>query len=358
MFVSLSRAALLLLVFAACEKKEETPPLMRSVKYATVQNLGKGEERIFSGTSHAELETKLSFKVAGTIERLPVGSGEFIQAGTMIAQLDQLDYQLKEQETEAALLDAEAKFRNAASDYARIRELYETKSVSRQEYDAARAAAESAKANVKAAAKKVALAKAQLDYTTLLAPRDGWLYSVPVEERENVTVGQTIAILHSGNLIDVKVSIPENYIANIKKGDDVVVTFDAQPGKSYPASISKVGVASTVSTTFPVTAKLKGAVLGIRPGMAAEVRFYFLRPPGERGVVVPASAVLGEGAERFVYVLHREGNDVGSVEKRKVVIGLITNEGMQILQGLKEGELIVTAGIPFLHDGEKVRVIP
>ncbi len=357
MFVLVSRLLLLLLI-VSCEKKEVHPPELRPVKYAVVQNLGKGEERIFSGAAHAELETKLSFKVAGTIERLPVGSGEFVTGGVMIAQLDQLDYQLKEQETEAALLDAEAKLRNAGSDYMRIRELYETKSVSRQELDAARASAESAKANVKAAAKKVELAKAQLDYTTLLAPRDGWLYSVPVEERENVSVGQTIAILHSGNLIDVKVSMPENYIADIKKGDDVVVTFDAQPGKSFLASVSKVGVASSVSTTFPVTVKLKGEAVGIRPGMAAEVRFTFLRPKGERGVVIPSTAVLGEGAERFVFVLHKEENEEGTVEKRKVVIGLITNEGIQILQGLNEGELIVTAGIPFLHDGEKVRVIP
>lgn len=350
------RASSLLLLFlcVSCEQKPAEPPLLRPVKFETVKSYGIGEQRFFNGTAAAELETKLSFKVAGTIERLPVASGQFVEKGALIAQLDQLDYQLQAQEAEAALLDAEAKMRNAISDYARIRELYETKSVSRQELDASRASAESAKANVKASTKKVEMAKAQLDYTTLLAPTDGWLYSVPVEERENVAVGQTVAVLHSGNLIDVVVHVPENYLADVKYGDEVTVFFDAQPGKSYKAEVSKIGVASDVSTAFPVKVKIQGGAPGIRPGMAAEVEFSFPRPPEERGVVVPSSAILGEGPDRYIFVLHLPE---GVVEKRKVEVGRISNNGVQILQGLKEGDLIITAGVTFLQDGEKVRAI-
>jgi membrane fusion protein, multidrug efflux system len=328
----------------------------RPVKVEQVQEYGREEERFFNGTARAEVETKLSFKVAGTIEKLPVQSGMYVKAGDLIAQLDPLDYQLQEQEAQASLLDAEAKMRNALSDYARIRELYETKSVSRQELDAARTAADSSKANVKAATKRLEQAKAQLDYTTLRAPSDGALFSVPVEERENVTVGQTIAVIHLGNLINVEVPMPENYIAEIKKGEDVRVTFDSQPGKSFTASVFKIGVASGASTTFPVTVKLKEAAAGIKPGMTAEVLFHFKAKEGG-GVIVPASAVIGENGARFVFVVHRGADNVATVERRSVEIGRITNQGMQILKGLQAGDWIVTAGGTFLQDGEKVRVM-
>ena len=154
---------ILTLAWLGCEKEKKAPEVLRPVRFETVYATGGDRARTFAGMSQAGQESRLSFKVAGTIKRIAVSLGDAVQPRSLIAELDPSDYRLQVQQAEASLDAARAQERNAEAAYERVRQLYETNSASRNDLDAARAGQESASAQVKALSKQLELAGARLD---------------------------------------------------------------------------------------------------------------------------------------------------------------------------------------------------
>ena len=116
-----------------------------------------------------------------------------------------------------------------------------------------------------------------------------------------------------------------------------------------------VPMAVTFATTFPVTVRLERTVEGLRPGMAAEVAFRFESTDRRERVIVPLVAVGEDRNGRFVFVVQRVDSITGVVLRRPVTVGeLTTDEGFEILEGLVDGELVVTAGISRIADSMRV----
>ncbi len=347
-------------ILGGCGDSSQVEPeeLIRPVRSERVFLTGSDQVRAFSGTAKAGLEAKLSFKVAGTLQRLFVKVGDKVRQGQVLAALDPQDYDLQVQRAEAALARAKASARSASADYARVRALYENRNASRNDLDQARAAAESSRAQVASSAKELELARLQSGYTRLIAPAACYVASVPVEVNENVRAGQTVMEVVCGSRLEVEVSIPEVFIARVEKGSGVTVTFDAIPGIRFPAVVTKVGVASgRTGTTFPVTVQLQQRVPGFRSGLAAEVMFRFEGRKGQARMLVPPVAVGEDRDGRFVFVVEEIVGGLGIVRRRPVVVGELTAEGLEILDGLVDGERIVTAGVRRLHDGRQVRLM-
>jgi multidrug efflux pump subunit AcrA (membrane-fusion protein) len=168
------------------------------------------------------------------------------------------------------------------------------------------------------------------------------------------------------------VAIPEAYVAQIKRGNAVTVTFDALPGKEFAATVTKVGVGATGgATTFPVTALLKEPDPTIRSGLAANMTFAFGGTNKRPYIVVPMQAVGEDRNGRFVFLLERKGQGRDVVRRRSVSVGGVAPtdcrllgtlgsqkcEGLEMLEGLEDGELVVTAGVKRLKDGDEVKVL-
>lgn len=346
--------------FSACggQDQAEQEELIRPVRSQQVFLSGSDQVRTFSGTAQAGLEAKLSFKVAGTIQRLMVKVGDKVRQGQVIAALDPQDYDLQVQRSEAALARAKASARSASADYSRVRALYENRNASRNDLDQARAAAESSRAEVASGSKDLELARLQLGYTRLNAPAACYVASAPAEVNENVKAGETIMEVVCGSRLEVEVGVPEVFIARVKKGSAVTATFDAIPGLQFPSIVTKVGVASgRTGTTFPVTVQLQQRVPGFRSGLAAEVIFRFEGRKGEARILVPSVAVGEDREGRYVYVLDELIDGVGRVTRTPVVIGELHAEGLEIIDGLSDGTRIVTAGVRRIHEGQQVRLM-
>jgi RND family efflux transporter MFP subunit len=362
----------------ACSDEEPPPPPLRPVRTQEVVATGSSRVRTFSGATRAGIETRLSFRVPGQIRRLPVRVGDRVAAGTLLAELERTDYTLAVEQRRASLAQAGAAERKASADYERVRQLYENQNASRNDLDAARAAFESATAQVEAATKQLEMAERQLDYTELRAPVDCDVAAVLVEVNENVQAGQGVVILTAGDALEVEVAMPEILIAQVAEGDPVEVVIDAMPGERFAATVTEVGVQPTGSaTTFPVKVRLETAVDAIRPGMAAEVAFRFEASGGGETIYVPAVAVGEDRAGRFVFVAEPEtggddaagtaGATIGAttaaattavVHRRAVTVGNLTADGIEIEDGLEEGDLVVTAGVSKIQDGMRVKLMP
>ena len=353
------------------ETAEET--VIRPVRYEEALAVGAKRERQLSGIAKAGVESQLSFRVGGTIEDLAVTVGRDVSKGDLIARLDATDMQLQLQEAEAALAQAEAAERKAEADYDRVRGLYENQIASKSDLDAARAQAESTGAQVEAARQRLARARRQLSYTRLTAPLDGAIAAVRAEVNENIQPGQTVALLASGSRPEVEVAVPEALISQVREGDAAEVTFDALPGAVFPAVVTEVGVAMTGNASaFLVTVLLEVSDGAIRSGMAATVTLRFgphngsaVGSGGKERILVRPVAVGEDRGGRYVFVLEPEaagepddtGERLAVARRRAVEVGELTPEGLEIRAGLADGELVATAGVRRIRDGQTVKLL-
>lgn len=336
---------------------EEPEPIsdIRPVRVHRVELRGAVIQRTLAGVARAGVESRLSFRVSGTIDRVSAALGDRVRRGQALARLDPTDYELRVEEAEAGLAQGQASLRKAEADYERVRALYENNNASKSELDAARAGAESAQAAVESGSKRLEQAQQQLGYTVLRAPADGDIASVSVEVNENVRAGQEMFLLTAGAQPEVEVAVPETMIGRIEVGLPVEVSFDSLPGRGFAAKVSEVGVAVTgAASTFQVAVQLDEADPAIRSGMAGEVTFRVQAAGGAESLVVPGVAVGEDDQGRFVYVVDPAGDGTAVVHRRSVEVGRLA-EGIEIVAGLEAGEVIVTAGVRRLSEGMTVR---
>jgi RND family efflux transporter MFP subunit len=346
---------MLALALVACSDPPPPPEAeLRPIRSLTVRETGGERSRAFSGTFRATVRSRLSFRVSGVVQRLPVSVGQSVRVGQLLAQLDPQDYELQVQEARARLTQARAARRNAQAERDRVRELYENDNASLSAWDQARAAAESADAQVESLDKRLELAERQLSFTRLTAPVDGAIAETSVEVNENVNAGDTVVTLTSGTLPEVAIAVPAALIAEIGEGDQVTVSCEAYADEVLPATVIEVGVAAIGTTTYPVRVRLDSERDLIRPGMAAEVTFRFAAGGGSDRIIVPPVAVGEDRQGRFVFVVDDRGDGTAEVHRHTVVVGELTTEGLEVIDGLGDGDVIVTAGVRRLEDGRVV----
>jgi membrane fusion protein, multidrug efflux system len=364
MIKKLNPGSVLLLLFTllltACDKGEDsvTEEIIRPVRY-TRASLNDGmTERVFSGTSKAEVESSLSFKVSGTLLTRSVNVGDQLKAGQVIASLDPAEFNISKHEAEASLANALAEMRRAKHNYERVKTLYENDNTSKHDLDSARAAAESAAAHVESVGQKLRSAKLQLSYTKLHSPGLCAVANTYMKENENVSAGTAIVKVNCGDCPEVKISVPGSFISQIVSGSEVEVSFDAFSDQHFKAIVTEVGVSSAgTSTAFPVTVALQEGCDQIRAGMAADVGFEFSTGGGDATIMVPEVAVGEDRKGRYVFVLQQDQDLNWITQRRSVELGEFSQDGLVISSGLKEGELVVTAGVRRIIDGQKVKLL-
>ncbi len=360
----LAPVLLLALVAWSCADEVVAPEaVVRPVRIHRVTASDSTQWVAYAGVAKAGIESRLSFRVAGTVEEVPVKVGDRVRRGTVLARLDRTDYELSVEQSEASVAQARASLRQAEADYDRTRALYENNNASKAELDAKRAAAESATAQVEAGEKGLDQARQQLAYTRLSSPMTGAVAAVDVEVNENVSAGQALFQLSSDTPPEVEIRVPEVAIAQILAGQQAEVAFDALPGQTVAATVTEVGVSAGGSSTFAVTLRIDEKGDAIRSGMAAEVRLRVggaasaAGTPDAVAILVPLVAVGEDQNGRFVFVVEEGAGEVATVRRRPVVVGDLDERGLLIESGLAAGEVIVTAGVRRLIDGMDVRAV-
>ena len=346
-----------LVAFSSCGEEEKKEEVIRPVRYGEVFVTGGEQTRTFTGTSQAGISTNLSFKVSGTIQSIAVKVGDNVRRGQTLAELDPKDYRLQVQEAEAALVQAQSQAVNSKNNYERVRQLYENRTSSKSDLDAARAADESAQATVDRMQNSLELARRQLSYTVLKAPTNGTIASRMIEINENVQAGQTIAVLNVGKDMEVALGLPENVINNVQRDMRVQVAFPSLQNKSFQGVVGEVSPSvDPSSSTYPVRVRINNPSSDVKSGMSANVSFTFGSDSIEELLVVPTNAVGEDGEGNFVFVIKEEEDNYPRAIKKYIEIGKLTSKGFEVLGGLSLGQKVATAGLQSLLDGQKVRI--
>ena len=338
--------------------ESEGDPIVRPVRYVVVQDAGGAGVLNLSGAVEAADRTRLSFQVAGRIQELAIEMGDEVTDGQRIAALDPVDYELQLQEARATAAQASAEARNARAAYERVRALYSNQNASQADLDSARAARDGAGSAAGAASQAVRRLERQLEYATLSAPSGGTIVEVPVQANEVVSAGQVVAILQSGDTLQVAVDVPESSINRIAADDEVTIVLDALAGQTFDGKVCEIGVPAGGGTVFPVKVTLPEDATGIRTGMAATVTFRFEAEETTEAArfVLPVSAVGEDREGRFVFVVEPTSDGLGVVHRRSVEIGELTGSGIAISSGIETGDRIVTAGVSRIRDELEVQV--
>ena len=349
-----------LLILGACgEAVEETTERLRPVRFVTVHDDSVFRDRSFAGTSKSVRESRLSFKVSGTVINVPVQIGQRLQAGDLIAEIDPTSFALQVQQAQAALLEAEANERRAVTNYERTKGLYANDSASLNDLEATRAQSESARAVVSSATKALEIARLNASYTRLTADSECTIASLNIEVNENASPGQQVAAVSCGDEFEVTLDLPESLIKRVDESTPVSIVFNAIPGEVFDGDITEIAFATaTGSAGFPVVIQVLGEHASLRSGLAANVTFQLdSAAVGGDGVVIPVNAIINDGDGTFVFVAAPTGTEgEATVERRAVSVGELSQNGIEVVNGLSLGDRVITAGLTAIREGQKVLV--
>ncbi len=338
----------------------EEAEIIRPVRVVEISSASSLAQRWFPGRAKATREVTLAFSVSGTLVSRRVDVGDETEAGDVIAHLDPAPFQREVERLSAERNKAKAKLKNASAQTQRQQKLFEGGWVAEARLDTFVAEEQSAKADVGAVTAALERAKLDLGYTNLDAPFAGRIVATYAENFEEVNAKQPIVRLLDTSRIEMIVDIPENLISFAPHLQNVSVSYDPFPDLEIPAQVKEIGTEANETTrTYPVTLIMdQPQNARILPGMAGKATGQAVLPgdaPAAQ-ITIPVSAIFtpSDGDTDFVWVVDRE---IMTVSRRAVVLGTPTAQGLVVSEGLSSGDLVVSAGVHSLKEGQKVKLI-
>lgn len=348
-------------LLSACGGSEQTPEqIIRGIAWQKVDTSPKQQIRRVPGTLKAVDSAPLSFQVGGKIKTILVELGDEVSHNQVLAQLEVSNYQLALQAAQGELNKALASYREAQAEFKRFAQLLDKQLVSQSEYDNAKAQADSAKSSVEVARTQLKISRKDLDDATLRAPYPGRITQRSAEPSQQVQSGQDILQIESLHGLEISILVPETLVGQLKKGQVFKFNASAYPDQILSAQISEISSTAGQANAFPVTLTLLEQYAPLRAGMSVEVELiYDLKAlqsnASESTILVPVSSIsAGKDRTAWVFIYDEQTQ---TVRKSAVsVSGIIGNYAL-IEKGLKTGQIIATAGVSFLQDQQKVRLI-
>lgn len=353
---AIARIALLFLsvLLAACSSETPQVAEVRPVRTVIVDPRPIEDDRRAVGEVRPRFESDIGFRVSGKVISRSVDVGVSVKKGDVIARLDDQDPKTRIRSAESDVVSAEAVLTEATNSEERTVALLEKGVTTRARYDAAVRDRRSAEARVTAAKAALSLARDQLVYTELKAEFDGIVTAVSAEPGQVVAVGQTIAKLARPEARDAVFNIAEAALRDRKPDDrpQIIVTLLSNPSIEAEGVVREVSpVADATTRTYQVKVTLNDQNEQFRFGTSVMGRLKATSAPV---VVLPASALFDKGGKPAVWVVDATANKVAL---KPVVVARYESDRVIISDGLARGEVVVTAGVNRLREGQPIRLI-
>lgn len=356
-------------------RKAEALP---SVRVQTVQLAEEPVPEIYeaTGTVRARVSSLVGARVMGYLREVRVQAGDTVRPGQVIAVIEarEIDSGLKQAEAardearsalpevDNAIAAARAQLDLAGATHRRMKSLFDQKSITQQEFDEAEARLRMARANhemalakraqleqkIRQAESAVAQAAAMKGYTEITAPFHGVVVERKAEPGMLAAPGMPIAVIEQSAGYRLEAAVEENRLGRIRPGMAVEVVLDALGAPLQGRVEEIVPALDPGSRTFLVKITLTGGHL--RSGMFGRARFAL----GERkALLVPPAAVVRQGQVEQIYVVTG-----GTARARLVTTGASHNGKLEVLSGLRPGDVVVAAPPAGLRDGSPIEVRP
>jgi RND family efflux transporter MFP subunit len=352
--IKMNKVALVVLaaVAAGCSaqsaEKHEDVRAVRSL--AVGSNLGSVGAS-YPGEVRARYESKLGFRIGGKVSQRLVEVGARVKAGQVLMRLDPEQEVLRNVSATAQVDAAKSRLDQNRTDLARTEALFARKFASQAELDAAKLAlaeSESQLANMKAQSD---MARNQRAYTELVADRAGVVTAIHAEVGQVVNASSPVVMIAADGEREVVVSVPESRIAEIRDAKRMTVSLWSQPGRTYLAKLRELSPdTDDVSRTYAARVTIVEPGPEVLLGMTATV--FTPDIEGTKAIRLPLTAIHDPGGKPQVWIVDPQTSRVAAPP---VTLGAVEKDAVLVAEGVKPGEVVVTAGVNLLNAGQKVK---
>lgn len=348
-----------LLAAAGCGGETPLPPPL-PVTVQLVSGGGPGGGLRYSASIRPDVQVDVAFKVGGYVDEIlqvrgadgrmrNVQDGDYVRRGTVLARVRDREYR-------DAVAQAQASLTQAKADFDRVSQLYENRSVSKADYDAAYARYTATQAQHDQAA-------LALSDCTLRAPMDGTVLRRSIEVGTLVAPGAPGFSLADTRAVKVVFGVPDVLVGTMRMGTTQSIAVEAVPGQTFHGRITRVAPsADPTSRVFEVEVTIPNADGGLKAGMIASLQIA--SPTTATAVaaamLVPLNAVVrppGDSVGYAVFVVEDQGGHP-LARQRRVQLGDVAGNMIRVTAGLQGGERVIVRGATLAVDSQAVRIIP
>lgn len=344
-----------LLLLPGCGKKTEAARNeVRPVRTVVADPKPIEDDRQAVGEIKPRYESDIGFRVAGKLVSRAVDTGVAVKKGDILARLDEQDFQNKLRSAEADVTSASAVLVEAQATEERQNQLIAKGVTTRANVDAAVKNRRSAEAKLESAKASLDLAKDQLAYAELKADFDGIVTAVGAEPGQVVNTGQMVVRLAKPDQIDAIFNIAESAFRErpTDAKPQIIVSLLSSPAVVTEGRVREIApVADPTTRTYQVKVGLENVPPQMRFGSSVLGRLKETTAPV---TVLPGSALYDKGGKPAVWLFDTAS---GSVKLRPVVVARFETDRVVVSEGLAKGDVVVTAGVNRLREGQKVRLI-
>ena len=363
-------AVLAAAMLSGCGKETSNQPILVPVRVADVHTIDTSIGNTYSANIQPYQQVDLAFKSSGYLASIRqvrdadghirnIDQGDYVSKGTVLATVQQDDYQQKLAQAQAQLAKAQAEHERAQLSFGRISALYKVGAATKPDYDDTNAQVESTQAAVDNANASIAEAKIALGYCQLTAPFDSWVL------KRNVDVGTLVNAATNGfTLADTRsvkavFGVPDTAIDRVKLGSPQSITTEALPG-SFSGHVTSISAAADPkSRVYSVEVRIDNPKNLLKAGMIASLVVGAGQMMGKVNVV-PLTAVVRspDNTNGFAVYLTEGTGDTVTVHTHDVTLGNTYGNNIAVMSGLEPGQRVVTSGTNMIKNGQQVRIIP
>jgi len=323
---------------AAKNQVKDTSNVRVMVNVTPVQSRVSERNLRLVGTVTADQVIEVKSEVQGKILNLNVDLGDKVRKGQVLARVDDQIRQL-------AVANAQQVLADARQNLQRYQNLYEGGAASKAQYDQYSLA-------YKNAQNQLAQARKEVSNAVIVAPISGQITQKAVETGAFASIGTTIATIVDVSKLKVQLTVPESDVYVLKEGDPVTISSTVYPGVNFTGRITFISPRGDEAHNYPVEVSLTNQSENpLRAGTYVDVAFN--RKNQTSTLQIPREALVGSIKDAQVYVVGADN----VAQLRKITIGTDNGAYLEVLEGLREGENVVTTGQINLDDSTKVSII-
>lgn len=344
--------ASLALALAACGKEEPKKAQARPVRTIVVKHTTAGETLTLTGQIQAQDQASLAFRIGGRLLERNVSVGDRVAPGQLVARLEAQDAQNSLRSAEADLVAAKAALDQAQKTEVRQRELLEKGFTTRSQYDQALQQLQTAQAQVTSAQARLRNAQDNLSYTELRADAAGAVTAKGAEPGEVVAAGKMIVQVARDGGRDAVFNVPAQLLRSVPKSVTVTIALSDDPGITASGHVREVSPQADPTTgTYVVKVGLDNPSPAMRLGATV---IGSLKMDSDPVIQLPGTALTQSEGKPAVWVVDPATK---TVSLREVKVARYDAASVIVTDGLKDGEIVVTAGVQALRPGQEVRPI-
>lgn len=349
-FVSAAIAGSLLMLTACGDKQEDAEEVIRPVLFITAKT-EPAQQIGFAGSVEPQYRTDLAFRVMGRLIQRHVDIGDMVEKDQVVAMIDPAQLDLNLQAAKADMASAQAQFVNAQATEDRQSRLLATRSISQALYDNAKQARDTAAAGLEKAKAALRKAEDERDFAQLQPDFAGVVSAVNAEVGQVVAAGQSVITVARPDVREAVVDVPDSIAEEVTAGDKFMIFLQADPIVQTEGHVREIAPQADSATRLRrVKITLDEAPEAFRLGTTITA----LRSNGDHAeqIRLPLSALLEQDGKTYVWIADAQSQTV----RRQPVEVMSRTDHDFVVQGVKAGQHIVSAGVNSLQDGQKVKL--